>query len=88
MIIKTIANRPSVLVTSDVYYPGWKATIDNKSAEIFVTDYLLRGVVVPEGPHIVKFKFKPKRFYLGAAISGAAAFGLLLAVTIWARKLA
>lgn len=88
MVVKTTADTPLFLVVSDIYYPGWKVTIDNHIAQIFKTNYLLRGVVVSEGSHIVKFEFQPKFFYLGAGISGSTAFGLLLGLTLWARKVA
>ena len=43
------AARRSVLVLTDVHFPGWKATVDGRAAPIERVDYLLRGVVVPPG---------------------------------------
>ncbi|NWG04920.1 MAG: YfhO family protein [Syntrophaceae bacterium] len=69
MEIHTHSASPSFLVLSDVYYPGWEATIDGKPTHIFQTNYVLRGVMIPQGGHIVRFEFKPKVFYVGAVIS-------------------
>lgn len=69
MEIHTNSESPSFLVLSDVYYPGWKATIDGNPTHLFQTNYVLRGVMVPRGGHVVRFEFKPKIFYVGAVIS-------------------
>jgi hypothetical protein len=49
---------------SEVYYPkGWQATIDGQPAEILHTNFVLRGLVVPAGKHIIEFKFEPEIIY-------------------------
>ena len=67
--IHTSSKTPAFLVLSDVYYPGWQATIDDALTHILQTDYVLRGVMVPAGGHVVKFDFRPTTFYVGATIS-------------------
>jgi uncharacterized membrane protein YfhO len=67
--IRTNSSTPAFLILSDVYYPGWKAAIDNKSVHIFQTDYVLRGVEVPAGNHIVQFDFKPESFKYGTILT-------------------
>ncbi len=43
------------LVLTDAYYPTWSATIDGEPAQIFITDYAFRGIIVPKGNHIIEF---------------------------------
>jgi hypothetical protein len=69
--VKTNSSSPAFLVLSDVYYPGWKAKIDEKNVQLFQTNYVLRGVLVPSGEHVVKFEFKSTSFHLGVGISFA-----------------
>ncbi len=69
MAVRTASTTPVFLVTSDVYYPGWQATIDEQPAKLFRVDYAFRGVTVPAGQHLVKFNYRPSRFYLGAGVS-------------------
>ena len=69
MEVETSSATPMFLVTSDVYYPGWRATIDGQETKLYRTDFALRGVAVPAGNHVVKFAYWPRRFLLGAAVS-------------------
>ena len=49
-----------VVVFSEVYYPGWKATVDGRPAELGRVNYLLRAVNVAPGRHTVELTFHPK----------------------------
>ena len=49
-----------VVVFSEVYYPGWKATVDGRPAELGRVNYLLRAVNVAPGKHTVELTFHPK----------------------------
>jgi len=82
MEIHTNSLSPSFLVLSEVYYPGWKATIDGIPTHIFQTNYVLRGVMVPQGGHLIKFEFKPMSFYLGLATSMTGVVTLLFSIQI------
>jgi uncharacterized membrane protein YfhO len=83
--VETTANAPAFLVTSDVFYPGWRATIDGAPAELFQTDYAFRGLPVPAGTHAVRFEFSPRSFYQGVFIS-AASLLLLGACVFWLKR--
>jgi Bacterial membrane protein YfhO len=58
-----------MLVLSDNYYPGWEARVDGRPVEIHEVDAALRGVVVPQGAHEVTFRFRPRTFFLGLALT-------------------
>lgn len=73
--LETQTTAPAFLVLSDVFYPGWKATIDGQPTPIFQTNYIQRGVKVPPGKHIVRFEFHPLSFSLGSGITVATLFG-------------
>jgi uncharacterized membrane protein YfhO len=70
--ITITTNRKSsgFMVLSEIYYPaGWKATIDGKPADIYKTDFVLRGIEVPGGNHHIKFTFKPASAHTGSILS-------------------
>ncbi len=81
MEIRTSSAAASFLVTSDAFYPGWRASVDGQEAPLYRADYAIRGVMLPPGQHTVSFDYNPRRFYLGAAISGLAL--LALGVLAW-----
>jgi hypothetical protein len=68
---------PRFLVVSEMYFPGWQATVDGAPTPIYRTNYLFRGIVVPAGRHTVTFDYRPRSVRVGAAIS---AFALLIAL--------
>ncbi len=78
----------AVLVLSDAYDPGWKATIDGTPVEVFPVYYAFRGVAMPEGDHEVVFEYKPRAFQLGLLISvaGLAMGSVLSIIVLIARK--
>jgi len=67
--IDAFLTKPGFLVLGDVWYPGWKAFVDGKETKIYRTNYVMRGVVLPEGRHKVEFSYDPISFKIGALIS-------------------
>ncbi|HEY4441857.1 MAG TPA: YfhO family protein, partial [Candidatus Elarobacter sp.] len=65
------------VVTSDPYYPGWRASVDGGETTVYSTDYGLRGVVVPAGSHVVRFTYQPLLFYIGLALTVLSALALI-----------
>ncbi len=76
--IETRADHPTVLVVSEINYPGWKARVDGAEAPIYQTDYLLRGVPLPAGSHRVEMSYAPLTARVGAGISVAALSAILV----------
>jgi uncharacterized membrane protein YfhO len=54
------SGKGGVVVFSEVYYPGWTATIDGEPAELGRVDYILRALNVKPGKHEVVLSFFPK----------------------------
>ncbi len=57
------------LVLSDVYYPGWRATVDGQSADVLRANYTFRAVHLPAGEHTVRMIFSPLAWRVGLALS-------------------
>ena len=74
-----------LLVLSDAFYPGWRATVDGDSAPIYRAYYALRAVTVPAGRHTVRFTYAPSSLRAGALVS-AATLALGSAVVLMAMR--
>ena len=75
---KTKASSEQLAVFSEIYYPGWKVTIDGKEATHFRADWILRGMLVPAGEHTIVFDFHPDTYVLAANVSAYSSFLILL----------
>ena len=92
IVVRVQADRPRLLVLSEVYYPaGWTATVEGRAAPILQTDHLLRGVPVPAGESLVTLRFRPESDRRGRIISWIAtllvyAAALGLGGVLWYRR--
>jgi hypothetical protein len=76
--ISTDSQSDAYLVLSDLYDPGWRATLDGKLVPIRHAQVAFRGVYVPRGEHVVVFHYRPAGFHAGLLVTCAGAcFGLL-----------
>jgi len=80
------AQSRGLLVLSEIFYPGWHATVNGKAARIDQVDGALRGVVVPRGESQVVLHYSPWSFWLGALLTTAAFLCTFLAVLLTWRK--
>jgi len=85
------SDKGGVVVFSEIYYPGWTATIDGKPAELGRVDYVLRALQVPAGEHEVVLTFKPSSIKKTETVAYVSYFVLILAVALgvfmeWKRR--
>ncbi|MCS2890914.1 YfhO family protein [Parabacteroides faecis] len=79
---KTKTSSEQLAVFSEIYYPGWKVTIDGKDATHFRADWILRGMLVPAGEHTIVFDFHPDTYVLAANVSAYSSFLILLLLIV------
>jgi hypothetical protein len=69
------------LVLNERYYPGWQATVDGRPAEIFPTNLVMRGVLVPPGATTIEMHYVP--FIVSWPGLALILAGLVLTGLIW-----
>jgi hypothetical protein len=78
VVIDVDGEAAGFLVLADVWFPGWRCTVDEESYPIYRANFLFRAVEVPAGTHRVVFTFTPASYYWGRIISSVVAVTLLL----------
>lgn len=90
LIYETSSSKDGVAVFSEIYYPGWTATIDGNPADIARADYILRTMNIPAGKHTIEMRFDPQSLHITESIAyGAMALlliGIIILVWIYRKK--
>ena len=60
----TQTSQPAILVCSQAWFPGWKATLDGKTCDILRVNGFQMGLVVPAGRYEVVFKYESPIFMM------------------------
>ena len=60
------ANAACVLLLNDRHDPDWKVFVDGKPEPVLRCNYIMQGVYLAPGKHLVEFRFEPSRtaFYV------------------------
>ena len=74
-------SKGGVVVFSEIYYPGWTATIDGQPAELGRVNYVLRALQMPAGKHKVELTFKPRSVQTTETVAYVS-LGLLLVLVL------
>ena len=70
-----------VVVFSEVFYPGWTATVDGEPVSLGRVNYVLRAITVQPGQHQVELSFFPKTIEVTETVAYVS-LGLLLLLVI------
>jgi hypothetical protein len=81
--VKVDANCRGMLISNDVFYPGWYATVDGVTRPIYEAYGVVRGVVVDKGKHTVVFEYRPWSVKVGVLLS---LLGLVGVVVVTRRR--
>jgi hypothetical protein len=72
-------NSAGLAVFSEIYYPkGWEAFVNGEETEIHRVNYLLRGIVLPEGEVEVEMVFRPESYYRTRTLSAIFQYAVVL----------
>ena len=80
MLVEAEARKPSILVLSEIVYPGWRVKVDGIESELLRVNYNLRGVALAPGRHRIELIYSPVSLKVGAVVSITTALVLLLIV--------
>jgi len=76
--ISCLARTPSLLVVSEAWMPGWKASLDGRRVPARPYENALISVEVPAGNHAVRLEYAPTLLIPGIAVSVLSLVGMVL----------
>jgi hypothetical protein len=86
ILLDVNAESAGLLILSELYYPGWRATVNGRATEIYKVDGALRGILVPQGESRIAVAYAPFSFYAGGALSLLTFTGVLTGFGVSLRK--
>jgi Bacterial membrane protein YfhO len=69
LILDSSSQDAGYLFLTEIHYPGWKATIDDRPANILRGNYLFRVIPLPQGRHHIQVQFDPLTIKMGVSVS-------------------
>ena len=72
ILLAASANRPGYLVLSEVWYPGWRATVNGEAAPVLRANYTLRALPAPAGDLTIRLWYAPDSWRRGLTLFGEA----------------
>ncbi len=78
VVVEVSPTQPGLLVLTENWMPGWKATVDGEARPVLRTDYTFRGVEVGIGDRYVHFRYSPPSARNGLLVTLASAGAWLL----------
>jgi hypothetical protein len=85
VVLDAALARPGLVILGDVFYPGWKLTIDGQPAPILRANRLMRAAAVREGSHRLVYTYEPRSFRVGGMIT-MGGLVVLVAFSAWSFR--
>ena len=76
------SEKGGVVVFSEIYYPGWTATIDGQKADLGRVNYILRALNVEKGKHTIELTFDPQSVHTTETIATVSFAVLLILIAL------
>ena len=79
-------DKPGMVILADVFYSGWKLTVDGEPQEVVRANRMMRGALVPSGVHKLVYRYEPESFRIGGAISIASMTCIAIAFQVGRKR--
>jgi len=68
-VIRTNAKGARFVVISEVWHPGWQATMDGEPLPLYRTNLAMLGAETPPGEHVLRLRFRPRFWTAGLVLT-------------------
>jgi hypothetical protein len=85
---RVIVDAPTsaIVLVRNTYAKGWRATVDGHAAPVLPADYLLQGIPIAQGHHVIELTYHEPTIGEGLVGSAAALVALLGAAVVLASR--
>lgn len=84
--LKVDAPCDGFVVVADLFFPGWHATVNGRTATIYKANTAFRAVEVKAGPNEITMRYQPATWWLGGPIAGLTLAGIILAGVFYGMR--
>ena len=86
IVLSVTMNLPGYLVSSELWFPAWSATVDGEEVDILKAYGTFRAVELSVGPHEVVYSFRDRYAFIGKIITLLSIAGVLCICFVRRRK--
>ena len=80
------SDAPCLLVVGEVFYPWWRATVDDEDVRVVRVNHAMLAVPVPPGVHVVRLRLAAQSIRAGGAVTLASLLACVLLLTPLRRR--
>jgi hypothetical protein len=80
--VHSTSDSAGLVVVRNAFDQNWHATVDGRPTPVILTDYLMQGVAVPAGTHVIELTYRDRAIGWGLLVSGLG-WTILLALIGW-----
>jgi len=85
MVIDLEVKVPAFLITTDIFYPGWRVRVNGRAETPICVNYLQRGIWLNRGHHRVEWLFRPSAVKWGFYCVGLGLV-ILIIFLVWSGR--
>lgn len=82
IVVNAELSAPGVLISSEVFYPGWVARVNGQHAPTLRAFGLLRAVALPAGQWQVEWRYEPRVVHIGLGLSLITLFVIAICLAV------
>jgi uncharacterized membrane protein YfhO len=86
VVMEASAAADGLLLVSQIWDPGWSATVDGQAAPVYQANYIFSAIPIGVGDHTIELRYTPPLLWPGLAITLATAAALCLGIGYLVRR--
>jgi uncharacterized membrane protein YfhO len=86
VVVEASAAADGLLLLSQIWDPGWSATVDGQAVPIHQANYIFSAIPISAGEHTIELRYTPPLLWPGLAITLGSVAALCLGIDYLVRR--